>query len=69
MAFKLSLAKRRRAVKSNSRRYHENPAYRLAVINRARAQRGAVPIASLDEMGDPKRGRVGAGRDAKGRFV
>jgi hypothetical protein len=49
-------------------RYARDPNYRLACINASRARRGAPPIASLSDMGNPRDGRRGAPRDQQGRF-
>ncbi len=69
MTFALPLAERRRHARNKRALYWRDPEYRLARINDSRRQRGAPPIASLDDMGDPTAGRRGAARDAKGRFV
>lgn len=69
MAFIMPLETRRRISSTRKHRYRTDPAYRLEQINRAREYRGAAPICSLDEMGDPKRGRVGAQRGVDGRFI
>lgn len=69
MTFSLPLAERRRHARNKRALYWRDPEYRLARINDSRRQRGAPPIASLDEMGDPTAGRRGAARDAKGRFA
>lgn len=69
MTFALSLATRRRLAADKRRRYWADPAERLKRINLARAQRGAPMINSLDEMGDPRAGRVNAPRRDDGRFA
>lgn len=69
MTFALSLETRRRLAAGKRRRYWASPDERLKRINAARAYRGAPPISSLDEMGDPKAGRVNAPRREDGRFA
>lgn len=69
MTYALPLSKRRRLAADKRRRYWSNPDERLKGINKARKYRGKPPIASLDEMGDPKAGRRGAPRDEHGRFA
>lgn len=69
MAYVLPLEKRRRLAGDKRRRYWANPDERLKRINEARKYRGADPINSLDEMGDPRLGRRGADRGSDGRFV
>lgn len=69
MTYALPLSERRRYAEAKRRRYWSNPAERLKRINEARKSRGAAPIASLDDMGDPKAGRRGAERDEHGRFA
>ena len=69
MTYALPLSTRRRLAADKRRRYWANPAERLKRINEARRYRGKPPIASLDEMGDPKAGRRGAARDDHGRFA
>lgn len=69
MTYALPLATRRRLAADKRRRYWANPDERLKRINEARKFRGVPPIASLDEMGDPKAGRRGAARDESGRFA
>lgn len=69
MTYAMPLSTRRRLAADKRRRYWENPAERLKLINKARNQRGAPPITSLDEMGDPKAGRRDAERDEAGRFA
>ena len=67
--FAMPLSKRLRVAARRRDRYRTDNAYRLHCINHARAQRGAPPIASLDQMGDRKRGRVGAERGPDGRYL
>ena len=69
MTYALPLPKRQRFARNKRERYWRDPAFRLACINRAREQRGAPPIVSLDEMGDRRNTRPGAPRDQRGRFV
>ena len=69
MRYRTPLAQRLRYARNKRERYHRDEAYRLARINAARAQRGLTPVNDLSEIGDPRRGRVGAPRDASGRFA
>lgn len=69
MTYILPLETRRRLAAGKRRRYWSNPEERLKRINMARAYRGAPLLNSLDEMVDPKTGRMNAPRDEKGRFA
>lgn len=67
--YSLPLSERRRHARNKRNRYARDPEYRLACINKERARRGAPPIASLADMGNPRDGRRGAARDERGRFA
>lgn len=69
MTYRLPLSHRLRASSTRLARYWSDPEYRLARINDTRAARGKPPVASLDDIGDPKAGRTDARRDSKGRFT
>jgi hypothetical protein len=69
MRYRLPLAERQRFARNKRDRYATDPEYRLACINAARARRGAPPIATLADMGNPRDGRRGAERDERGRFA
>lgn len=68
-SYRLPLRERQRFARNKRERYERDPEYRLACINQARAYRGAPPISSLAEMGNPRDGRRGAPRDERGRFA
>jgi hypothetical protein len=67
MTYALPLATRRRIAQRRNARYRTDPDYRLKRINDARAQRGASPIASLDELG--RSGNPTGRRDQHGRYA
>jgi hypothetical protein len=67
--FKTPLHRRMKLCNAAKERYWRNPETRIAVINASRVSRGAAPINSLADMGDPKLGRRNAKRDERGRFA
>jgi hypothetical protein len=67
--YRLPLNLRRRLARNKNERYARDPEFRLACINASRARRGAPPITSLAEMGNPRGGRRDAPRDERGRFA
>lgn len=69
MTYALPLRERRRHARNKRERYSRDPEYRLARINDSRARRGAPPIATLADMGNPRDGRRNALRDERGRFI
>ena len=70
MTYRIPLKVRLRYARNKRDRYHRDPDYRLACINKERARRGAPLIAALEEMGDPRAGnRDNALRDEQGRFA